>query len=408
MSESPLHTALERLTEAARRQVESHPWGHLVAGRRETVQLTLELPLDPRDADHAREHATQALQDAVQALLLHRAVFRPGRVFCLRCASAECEHSLHTDSRHIFTGYGSTGLPRFQDFGQWLLARKDPRVDGLYASPPRFVTEVLTTPELTADLLPAFADPADVGFRLHGQVVAGWYSLPGADGSQHAIALTLQVVSSQPQGQQRRFGLNILAVGPDTGSGNETLENLYDRLGGIPWTDTVRWGQTALASIEGTGRGTGKGTGNNAGKGTGTKGQGASKKAKAQQRRIDGLLQALARRLDKQHRGRGRRTQHAEQRHNEGDRPTRMALADAREADRHQLLFDPRRETLVVLGPRGRVHVFSLEGKLVTSVRYSPAAIDRRRERDLWRPATDEQVATLEKHLGTLGAAATL
>ncbi len=394
MSESPLHTALERLTEAARRQVESHPWGHLVAGRRETVQLTLELPLDPRDAEQAREQATQALQDAVQALLLHRAVFRPGRVFCLRCASAECDHSELDEPRHIFTGYGSTGLPRFQDLGQWLLARKDPRVDGLYASPPRFVTEVLSAAELTADVLPAFADPADVGFRLHGQVVAGWYTLPAADGSQHALALTLQVVSSQPKGQRRRFGLNVLATGP----GGETLEHLYDRLGGIPWTDIVRWGQTALASIEGAGKGAGKATQS---KGTKSKGKG---KTKAQQRRIDGLLQALARRLDKQHRGRGRRTQHAEQRHNEGDRPTRMALADAREADRRQLLFDPRRETLVILGPRGRVHVFSLEGKLVTSVRYSPAAIDRRRERDLWRPATDEQVATLEKHLGTLRA----
>jgi hypothetical protein len=33
----------------------------------------------------------------------------------------------------------------------------------------------------------------------------------------------------------------------------------------------------------------------------------------------------------------------------------------------------------------------------VTSIRYSPASIERRRERRLWRSATEEEIATLRE-----------
>jgi hypothetical protein len=76
-----------------------------------------------------------------------------------------------------------------------------------------------------------------------------------------------------------------------------------------------------------------------------------------------------------------------------------MALPDLAHATPENLLFDTRRETLVVVGDKGRAHVFSLTGKLVTSVRYSPAAIERRRGNGTWRPATPEEVAQVRSRV---------
>ena len=107
----------------------------------------------------------------------------------------------------------------------------------------------------------------------------------------------------------------------------------------------------------------------------------------------------MARRLDKDRRGKERRTLHGQRRHAEGDRPTRLALADLARATPENLLVDTRRETLVVVGDRGRAHVFNQAGKLVTSVRYSPAVIEKRRQNGLWRQAGAEEVRVLREQV---------
>ncbi len=39
----------------------------------------------------------------------------------------------------------------------------------------------------------------------------------------------------------------------------------------------------------------------------------------------------------------------------------------------------------------------------MTSIRYSPPAIERRRKKGLWKPATDDQIGALKKKI-TLAA----
>lgn len=129
-------------------------------------------------------------------------------------------------------------------------------------------------------------------------------------------------------------------------------------------------------------------------------------RSRARDDRLLGVLNGLARRLEKDRRAAERKTHHARERHAQGDRPTDMALADLARAGDEAVLVDRRQDTLVVLGERGRTHVFSAEGKHVTSIRYPPEAIERRRQRDLWRPAAPEEVAALREKLSTGGAAA--
>ncbi|MCP4662812.1 MAG: hypothetical protein GY856_46055 [bacterium] len=392
--DDPLRQAVEALAAAARAKVDRHPLGHLVKGRRSHLELSLSVPLNPRDEalEEAVRQADETLQTELGALLAHRTAFRPGRIFCLRCSSTDCEHSAPPDSRHVFVGYGSSGMPRFLDFAQWLLERQHPQLDHLYEQPPRLVTEVTSGRELTEQLVPAFRD-RQIDYHVHGQVTAGWYRITRADNTTTAVlALSFQVLSSSHRGGRRRprrrdggakgaggrrLGLNVLASGPD----GEPLEQLYHRLGSIPWTPVVQWSQSVLETIE----------------------RAQSRKSATPEllsRRVEGLLNAIARRLEQDRRSRERRTQHAEKRHSAGDRPTRMAHADLARAGDDSVLVDTRRKTIIVLGERGRAHVFNSDGRLVTSIRYSPESIERKKSQEIWRPASADEVMTLRKKVG--------
>lgn len=384
-----IRRAVELLAEAAQDRLKRHPQGHLAARTRESVELAFPLPVgpDPKDVEDAAARAGEALALGLDGLVHHRAAFRPGRVYCLRCGTAGCEHAPLPSPRATFGGYGPSGVPRFVDFPQWLVERRDPRAGDLYhqgsGTPQRGARVVAvhaSGEELVSGVLPAFQERAGQGSRIHGQVTAGWYRAPDARGHPSPLAATFQVVSSRPRGNRRRFGLNVLVVGPE----GEAPETLFDHRGEVPWGAEARWVQSVLGAVE------------QAAAKRARKGNRAAEQAEHRaEARIDGLLRNLARRLEKGGRARDRRTRHAAARHDQGDRPTRMALADLAQAKDEDVLLDTRRSTFVVVGERGRAHVFNRRGKLVTSVRYSTEAIERRRERGRWKPLPKDEVEAL-------------
>lgn len=403
--------AVEILSEAAQERLRRHPQGHLAAGGREGLELTVAIPLAPdgKEIDRAAAEVAAGLARGIDGLVHHRASFRPGHVYCLRCGGSECEHSGLPSERSTFAGYGPSGVPRFLDFPQWLMERGDPRAASLYGEDgprrlDRVVAAAATGEELTSALLDVYRDRS-ADYRLHGQVTAGWFRATDARGHGTPLAVTFQVVSSRPPGNRRRFGMNVLAQGPD----GEPAEHLYDRLGEIPWTTEVRWAQSVLTSIEGNlsrkaGRKGGKKRGPGKAKGkTGEAVDAAAEREKVlahAEARIQGLLESLARRLEKGRRAQERRTRHAEERHGQGDRPTRMALTDLAQAKDEDVLLDTRQRTFVVLGERGRAHVFNRQGKIVTSVRYSTDAIEKRRAGGRWKPLPKDEVAALRVLVG--------
>ena len=157
----------------------------------------------------------------------------------------------------------------------------------------------------------------------------------------------------------------------------EDLERLWDRHEELPWRKGVRWAQAALHTV--------------------TTNRGSSRVELA--RRVDGILQALARRLERDHRARTRRTRHAEVRHASGRRPTPKALDDLRAVSNDALYVDERSGAIVVVGDRGRTHFFTAEGRLVSSVRYSRDAIERKLKSELWRRAPDELLQSFRSKL---------
>ncbi len=320
----------------------------------------------------------EALDAEVSGLVAHGAAFRPGHLYCLRCGSAVCEHASPPDARSVFAGYGPTGQPRYLDLPQWLLERGDPRVDRLYSGGAKGLVAVISSGrELAKDLLPAFQD-RQIDYRIHGQVATGWFKVPATrTESSVQLALTFQVVSSAATGGRRRLGLNVLGRGP----GDTPLQVLLDRLPKVPWSALARATERTLADIEAAQ-------------------DHPDSTPERLSARIEGVLQSIGRRLERDRRSESRRTQHAEKRHQQGSRPTAMAHADLSRADLESVLVDRRRDTLVVVGDRGRAHIFSRAGKLVTSIRVTPDSVARKQARRQWRPARADELDGLRDQVG--------
>jgi hypothetical protein len=252
----------------------------------------------------------------------------------------------------------------------------------LYDQPPVLLALSHTAEELHGGLLRAFDEGK---YALLGQVTAGFFSIPArAHEGRGVIALSIQAAMSRTRRGRPRLGLNLLARGP----GGTGLETIWERQDDLPWRRSVRWAQAALATLGPTlGR--------------------SRRKGRELEHRVDGILAGLRRRLERGNRARSRRTRHAQERHQSGGRPTRKAIEDAREAPDDAFMHDTRSGVLVVLGDRGRTHFFAAEGKLVSSVRYSPAAIARKIKLERWQPATAEQREALRSRFAESDPAAT-
>ena len=334
------------------------------------VELAVPVDADDDRAIDREAHRLEAeLEAAVHEALAASGAAAPGRTYCLRCGTDECPHARPRTPREVFAGYGPTGIPRFVDLTQLLLDCQDPRVDGLFDESRRaFVSLLLTGDDLARELLPAYRD-RERGYQLHAQLAAGWFRVRDAAGQPQAVALSFQVSSLAGRRGTRRFALGMVGMGPE----GQSPDRLHDLLVGDTHLREVRWARGVLERIE----------------------RAANRGARNVERRIEGLLDGLGRRLEHRHRSRGRRTGHAERRHASGQRPTRMALSDLERAAADSLLYDTRRRTIVVLGERGRAHLFNADGLLVTSVRYPPHVIERRRRSGLWRALTGEEVRAI-------------
>jgi len=359
---------LEALAHLVRERLASKPGGHLIESELSELELALPLALGADEAGRARsaERLVATVDRLLDDALERAAAFRPGHAFCHRCTSSRCEHARPPGSRHIFVGYAPTGVPQWEDFAQFCLELKHPQVDELYQEKPALLALVQGRQALHARLLSAFEHGS---YTLLGQLTAGFFSVRAREEEGRGVlALTVQVAAWQGQSGRLRLGINLLGRTP----WGDELERLWERHEELPWRRPVRWAQGALETLVRDGHGR------------------SAKPGAALERRVEGILQGLARRLARERRARARRTRHAEERHASGERPTGKALDDARAAAAGALYVDERSGTLVVLGERGRTHFFTPEGRLVSSVRYSREAIERKLKGALWRPAPRE------------------
>ncbi|MCB9548892.1 MAG: hypothetical protein H6706_24065 [Myxococcales bacterium] len=327
------------------------------------LPLTLPLlgPLPERAA--AVERAVAA---ALEASRPAQAIWREGRVFCPRCESLDCAHAAPPSPTTVFGGYAPTGWPQWLDFTQVCVDRRVPGLDGIFADPPQ-VVGYADADALTAALLPEYA-AALAPWRPLGQVVVGPVPAdPGRPRHSERHALTLQVVALAQPGSPATLRLNTLGLSSEViidaatdGPPRGVAEGLWR---------TLQQAHRLVARLN-------RRAGTAAARGE------AFDRAAA----LSTLLGRLRADLVRLFEPRTWRTRHADDRHQAGVRPTETALGDAREAGDDRLYLDTRRETVIVIGPRGRAHVFTLRGRHVTSLRLAPGELTRRTGRDRWKP----------------------
>ena len=370
----------EALRRMARQLLARKAGGHLVGAKLEELDLRLNVPLKGLRAESGvfSREIVAAVEAQIDEVIERAAAFRPGHTYCHHCAGSICEHSLPPDARHVFVGYSPVGAPLWIPFPQYCLEMKHPDVQGLYRDPPVFLTISQDAETLRGDLLDAWRNPA---YELLAQLVAGYFRVAARDGAGRGVlALTFQVTGSQASNGRLHLGLNVLGHAP---AGD------LERAGDFTWRRSIAWAQSALESVTRPRRGGGR-----------------QKRAEIEER-VAGILGGLARRLEREQRGRSRRTAHAQRRHASGERPTRKAMDDVFNVRPDAILVDEHSGVLVILGGRGRTHFLTPEGRLVSSVRYSRDAIERKQKLGTWRAASPGEARELLgvlKGQGTGGA----
>jgi hypothetical protein len=290
--------------------------------------------------------------------------WRRGRVFCYRCESAECEHSAPPRPQSVFAGYGPTGIAQWADLAQFLLDLKDDRVEELFREPPATVARLVYGRELKGRQLRPFGRGSK-RYDLLAQMVAGYFGTrPGA-----LFAVTVQAVESRYPDGRTRISLNLI--------GSEPAEPAF--------RDAVRAARMRAQSLEEDL----------------ALGPGSAERRSELLRRVPGVLAEMGRSIERAARQHDRRTRHAEARRGER-RPTQAAARDAREASDASIFADDERGTLIVVGPRGRVHAFTPGGRHVTTLTLEGEALSRRLRQERWRPARRDEIETFRDALAIL------
>ncbi|MBM4060754.1 MAG: hypothetical protein FJ265_06630 [Planctomycetes bacterium] len=322
------------------------------------LELQLRVPLDlGNDVRHAAGTAVEQICKRVREVREHEKALRPGAVFSYFAGSSHAEGCRPTEPRHVFDGYSSTGKPVWSDFVTMAIERKDPLIDRLLAGEEIVITRVTMGRVLRTQQLAEFGGNSPV-FKILGQVDAGLFKVLGAAGK---CAFSFQLLRGTTLEGRVRLRLHAVGAVDPMDLADPALMQILSRFQRRLDTEAMRLqGQSQQGEVD-------------------------------EESFVLPLLNDLARQLQSRTRNAGRRTMHGLERSEEGQRPTSRAYPDAGEANDDAILWDLDQGTVVVLGGKGRVHVFTPQGRHVTSVTMQGAAIDRRRHQGRWRLAEPEE-----------------
>jgi hypothetical protein len=348
----------------------------------EPFSLEIRVTIEPgqRWRLRAAPRVKDQILEAVRAAASRVEAFRPGRIYCYHCESADCPHSVPPRPTSVFGGYSSTGLPLWPELTSILLDLRHPEVDRIYEDPNGYLAAAhMDASLLKSRQLPVFGKLSKT-YDILGQVVFGFVSLrPTGCGSseEERVAFTLQAVEVRGLGGSFRRELNLVGRFWD---GTDAVVALEGHQGGRI-LQVVSRGRRRLQQI-----------GQHAG-------IGGISEPMALSPGVERLLKGVARSLERLGRQSSRRTVHAEARRGD-NRPTSKAWEDVVSAPRERILWDVRRHTVVVVGPKNRIHVFSPQGRHVTSLLLEGDEVRGRIRRGRWRPLAREAMEQFSAAVG--------
>jgi hypothetical protein len=333
------------------------------------LELNLRVPLDGgNDIRHAAGTAVEQISKRVREVREHENALRPGAVYSYFAGTSHAEGCRPTEPRHVFDGYSSTGKPMFADFVTMAIERKDPQIDRLLGGEEIVLTRVTMGRVLRTQQLAEFGNNSPV-FKILGQVDAGLFRVLGAAGR---CAFSFQLLRGNTLEGRVRLRLHPVGAVDPMDLADPALMQILSRFQRHLDVEALRLqGMLQNGEVD-------------------------------EEAFVLPMLQEFADRLQSRTRNTGRRTQHGLERAEEGQRPTSRAYPDAGEASDDAILWDLDQNTVVVLGGKGRVHVFTPQGRHVTSVMMQGHAIDRRRHMGRWRLAEPEERGEFRIHIKRL------
>lgn len=338
------------------------------------------IDLEPRlDSAQRVEAALAQIEAALSAARPVDDLWRAGAVHCFWCNASDCGHARPPTPGSVFAGYAATGKAEWVDFVQSCVDRRLPGLEGLFADPPHPLA-FIQQHELTGDLLPGFGQNAHA-WRLRGQVCVGLVPADLRAPRGDRVAFSIQVVETRRPNAPLKLRVNLVGLDSHqitSAAASGPARNTAEQLRRLIQRAQRTVGRISRRSVL----------------------------AEARQEPYD-ADQGIASMLGQMRGDLVRifgpqqwRTQHAKERHGDGARPTSKALSDAREAGPERLFRDTRRETIVVIGPRNRAHVFTETGRHVTSLRLEPGELGRKTQRKRWLPLSAPGVTAFRAAVG--------
>lgn len=343
----------------------------LLMERGETLPLNLRVDLIPGEPgelyfmpDLRRQLSVQLAETAAPP-----AAFREGWVFDFQAGTNESPLCRPPSSIAVFAGFDNMGRPKWQEYTQVLLDAKDPEVERLRHKTASLVARVRMGKELKEEQLGSHGR-ASKDFSLLGQLTAGWFSLPPAFAKiagDERLAITFQIVETRIKGD---FGLKLNTLAG--GLLPMELDDLFQESGFRNVAKARARTVDEIASMEGRARAA------LAAKNT-SEFQGVMRGVPKLLNRFKGWLEN-----DKPRTG--------------AQRPPpdpSLWKEDALEAGVDEVFFDAVRSSWLLLGSRGKAHVFTENGRHVTSFALTPDLIEKRIVSERWVGGKEEAKSVL-------------
>lgn len=353
-----------------------------IPSREKEIPVTLHMKLRASEdwalevVPFMRDQIGAALEDAEAECNL----YEPGAVYDFYEDQAHTTASTPPSALSVFKGYNSLGVPQWQDLSQMFIDAADERVSDLYEKPPRVLACLQYGKELTKEQLSTFGKSSKT-YAVLAQVVAGYFVLPNSGNNsqqEDRLALTFQIVESRDTNRHVKLYLNVLSFVP--------WPRLQERFSEGWEPGIARACQSLRHSLSNLEK-----------KVNHLRQAGKLEDASHALKKIPELMRRLMGSLERTDRQGRRRTYHAEDRKKQ--RPTQKALEDARGASAQQLFFDVKTNAWIACGEHGRAHVFSTEGRHVTSFVLKPDSIAFRVRTHRWRELTPEEVSTFQQQI---------
>ncbi len=341
-------------------------------GLPDEIELNLRVPirLDRDEITDSRNFARSLLAQ-VDSLRIQGETealgHRSGHAPCYWCNAAICEHSMPPDHHSVLTGWSPTGVPIWKNLTSILIEDKDEQIDYLYGETPGPVIIWRSEDNLLGDILPEYLNDSLFAHPV-GALLSGGFPLPMPDSDPDLLAITALILESRAGRNVPRYSLNLISNVPAphhlaTLVGTGTSSILYN------WISSLRASlndlQQQLSGLSQTGK---------------------RSSLQASRELVVELLIESRSHLKTLRRRSERRTQHAQERSYNPDRPTSAAISDLLACDIEDLFHDRKESTVVIRGRQGRIHIFTVNGRHITSAIYSNEAILSRIARGRWSP----------------------